>query len=419
VSKIKLEVLNKIKQKLEDDLQEFITFPSVEDLSVPPLGKGVADALEYIARKAEEDGFKVDRCDGYVTEITYGEGKETIAMVTHADVVPVGDLTKWNKPPFSKYKDQDYIYGRGSQDDKGPTIVSYYVLKYLKEIGYRPNRKIMLIVGGNEETGSRCLHHYFDVMHKPQPTYAFSPDAAFPLIHGEKGICNFLVSGEAPTSLVLKGGEAPNIVIDKVVGTLEGREIIEIGKAAHGSTPEEGINAVYKLFSKLEGKFYEEFIKAFDIDGSGFNINISGKELGKLTVNLGLIDIKEGKYNAIINIRYPETITASEIQERILSNKIVSNVKLLGDSHYLLVDKNSKFVKTLLKAYRDHTGDNSPSFTIGGGTYARHMTNAVAFGMNFKGDEELAHQANERILRKNLDKALKIYIDAILELDLL
>ena len=67
-----------------------------------------------------------------------------------------------------------------------------------------------------------------------------------------------------------------------------------------------------------------------------------------------------------------------------------------------------------MRAYEEVTGDheNKP-FTIGGGTYARTMKNAVAFGPVFPGREEVAHQANEYILLEDLFTAKEIYRQTI------
>ena len=68
-----------------------------------------------------------------------------------------------------------------------------------------------------------------------------------------------------------------------------------------------------------------------------------------------------------------------------------------------------------MAAYVNNTGDNvSKPLTIGGGTYARETINSVAFGMGFPGQDELAHQANERISVKNLELGLAIYLEALM-----
>ncbi len=71
-----------------------------------------------------------------------------------------------------------------------------------------------------------------------------------------------------------------------------------------------------------------------------------------------------------------------------------------------------------MEVYREETGDkDSKPITIGGGgTYARAMDNAVAFGPMFPGQEDVVHQKNEYISIEHLMKITKIYARALYEL---
>ena len=83
----------------------------------------------------------------------------------------------------------------------------------------------------------------------------------------------------------------------------------------------------------------------------------------------------------------------------------------------LYVPKNNFLVEKLMLVYREQTGDlESEPITIGGGTYARAMDNAVAFGPNFPGQVEVAHQKDEYISIEHLMKIAKIYAHALYEL---
>ena len=162
------EQLTMRKSEMIAQLQKWIQCGSVFDPSTvsqeAPFGLGVAKALDYIAQLARKDGFQVDTCDGYATEITFGEGDEIVMVLGHADVVPVGK--GWRYDPFSATIEEDKIYGRGSSDDKGPTFAAYYAMKLIKESNRPLRRKIRMVVGGNEESGSRCMDYYFDKLKK-------------------------------------------------------------------------------------------------------------------------------------------------------------------------------------------------------------------------------------------------------------
>ena len=159
-------------------LQGFVKINSIYDensvTKEHPFGLGVQNALDYVAKLAEKEGFNVDRCDNYCTEISYGEGK-LISIFAHADVVPVsGKLTH---EPFGAEIENDIMYGRGTSDDKGPGIAAFYALKALKDNNLIKGYKVSLVFGGDEERGGSCLDHYFHIMKKPDPKYGFTPDA--------------------------------------------------------------------------------------------------------------------------------------------------------------------------------------------------------------------------------------------------
>ena len=142
-------------------LQEFVAKNSVYDEKSitpdAPYGKGVKSALDYIAKLGNDFGFKVDKCDGHATELTYGEGNgPLIGIYAHSDVVPA--TGKWTYPPFSAKivgeGKEAKMYGRGTSDDKGPLIAALYACKLLKDNGLVDNYRIRLVAGGDEERGS-------------------------------------------------------------------------------------------------------------------------------------------------------------------------------------------------------------------------------------------------------------------------
>jgi acetylornithine deacetylase/succinyl-diaminopimelate desuccinylase-like protein len=91
--------------------------------------------------------------------------------------------------------------------------------------------------------------------------------------------------------------------------------------------------------------------------------------------------------------------------------------KELNDVPVHYVSQDSTLVQTLLKAYQSVTGDmSSRPITIGGGTYARMVPNAVAFGAMLPGREDVAHRVDEYMVIEDLYTAIEIYIQALLDL---
>ncbi len=458
-------LIDSYKEKIINSTQEIVRIKSVEETPVPkmPFGEGPYKALECALELSNKLGFKTKNLEGYAGYAEFGEGEETVGVLVHLDVVPEGE--GWTYPPYGGEIHDEKIFGRGTVDDKGPAIATLYAMKALKESGVPLNRKVRIIFGTNEETGWGCMDYYFK--HEKPPTMAFTPDADFPVIHGEKGIIVFdlvqpLNSNECCgiKLLDLKGGNAPNMVPDHAEAILETNDskgllnkvedfmkekglpisletidntikIIAKGISAHGSTPEKGENAVSYLMEVLgyifEGKcdlcdffnIYNERI-GFKHYGEGMGCGFEDDVSGKLNFNPGIIKLEEDKIVLTINVRYPIKSSSKEVYDGIRKNLEQTKVELVegkGDTKPLYVSKDNFLVQKLMEVYRKQTGDvNSEPITIGGGTYARAMENAVAFGPMFPGQPDVVHQKDEYISIEHLMKITKIFAQALYEL---
>lgn len=433
-------ILKSYHEEMIDELRKFVAIPSVYDektvTKAKPFGENVDKALAYVAELGKKNGFSVDRCDGYATELTIGEGNRTIGIFAHADVVPISG--NWDDDPFSgKVKDGN-IYGRGTSDDKGPFISAFYAVKALHEAGMLKDTKIKIVVGGDEERGSSCLDYYFLTLKKEGPDFGFTPDSDFPLIYGEKGITDFFseINVEIPHVKSIKGGVATNAVCDKVEVELDdvtevqkycekynisheisGKTLIFLGKSAHGSTPELGDNAALKamlVLGKVYGveKLLEIASNLSDPNGRFFGGFAESKLLGKTTYCVGLISYEKGLLKFSVNFRYPETVKREEFKNKF--DAFFGTKSEMGEeSHHLLYDPKTTLVKTLLKAYRLETFDFRKPLTTGGGTYAKHAKNTIAFGALFPGRESTMHEPNELMPIKDIFKSADIYARAI------
>lgn len=459
------KALNNLEPEIVKSIQESVRIRSVEEtpLEGMPFGKGPYDALKFILDLGESMGFETKNLDGYAGHIDFGQGSETVGVLAHVDVVPEGD--GWSYPPYGGEIHDGKIYGRGTMDNKGPAVIALYAMKALKDSGLKLEKKIRLILGANEETRWECMKHYFE--NEKAPEMAFTPDADFPVIHGEKGITGFELrfpyggtQGCDITLKAIKGGNAVNMVPDKAMADLivtdkdlfkgqheryvkekklpvsleeteEGFKIIALGKSAHGSTPAKGENAISYLMDFLgyvySGQcpvcrfidFYNDKI-AFRHHGEEIGCALEDDVSGKLDFNPGLISY-DGKEIAVsVNIRYPIKSSAKEVFDGVRDQLRDTPIKLVespGDSKPLYVEKDHRLVSTLMDVYRKHTGDTeSEPVTIGGGTYARSMENAVAFGPMFPGQEDVAHQKDEYISIESIRKLMEIYTDALYEL---
>lgn len=180
-----------LKDELVKSTQEIIKIKSTEGEPKPgmPYGEGPGKALEKALMIADSLGFKTKNVDGYVGYAEYGEGDEMVGVLGHLDVVPEGD--GWDYPPYGAEIHDGKIYGRGATDDKGPIMASLYALKAIKDSGLKLSKRVRILFGTNEETGSKEIEYY--LKHDEAPTIGFTPDANYPVIYAEKGITMFEV----------------------------------------------------------------------------------------------------------------------------------------------------------------------------------------------------------------------------------
>ncbi|MEG1805159.1 MAG: Sapep family Mn(2+)-dependent dipeptidase [Clostridia bacterium] len=427
-------------------LKELISYNTTRGKSAPnaPFGANNRAALSSALETAERLGFVTKDIEGYAGHIEWtGSGDELVGILGHLDVVPAGE--GWDVPPYELTEKDGYLYGRGILDDKGPVVACLYAMKRLKDEGFVPKKTIRLIMGCNEENGSTCIHRYFQT--EQMPDVAFSPDGDFPLIHCEKGIVwvGASFNTKLKTFQNFHCGEKTNMVPSKAVceytGNLPTEFFIEKGlnavlndetkvmtltargKSAHGSTPNKGINAIAKLLKVVsateQNEYFDYLVKAFgsDLDGSGAEIKSEDVKSGKLTLNLGTLESDGDNFAVSVDVRYPISITEKSIFDT-LNENAPKGMKLesLNSQEGLFVDPDSDLVQTLLKIYHDVTGSQSPSISIGGGTYARELKCGVAFGPIFEGEESTIHMPNERASVENFKKMFEIYYRAIKEM---
>lgn len=431
------------------NLKKFIAINSVYDENTVdetnPFGKGVTKALEFIADLAKKDGFEVTNYDNKVVEIICGQGDKNLTIMAHADVVPTGE--GWKYDPFTMTEEKGILYGRGVADDKGPLLSCYYALKAMRDNHLLGDYQVRFLVGGNEERGSACMEHYFQVLKKPQPTYGFTPDSDFPLIFAEKAIIHFTVSKKLELNGIdlIKAGVASNAVIDRCLIKMNENQfflkylkdnkidfeyeindnkmnITFIGMAAHGSTPQLGINAGMIALKALANFFDIEDLKHIvncysDLNGRGVNAYSYSKEMKENSLNVGIINYENDYFSMMVDFRHVNGVRNEDLINNIIEASKPFEINIVSKSNLLFYPLDSVLVKTLLEAYQEETDDfDSEPLAIGGGTYAKEANNVVAFGLQFPGKDAKMHSPGENVSIDDLNKAMAIYARAIVEL---
>ncbi|MFJ5624328.1 dipeptidase PepV [Peribacillus loiseleuriae] len=455
------------KLDLLQDTQNLLKIKSVLDeengTKEAPFGAGVKEALNYMLGLGEKAGFTVKNVDNIAGHLEMGEGEEVVGILCHVDVVPEGD--GWSSDPFGAEIRDGKIFARGALDDKGPTMAAFYAMKIVTELGLPLSKRVRMIIGTDEESKWRCVDRYFEV--EEMPSLGFAPDADFPIINAEKGIWDFTIIQEPAnmnqkTAIVnvksFTSGRRTNMVPDfatAIVETANQEEVARLfnlyvkkhsltgnatsmgnellfevkGVSAHAMEPNNGVNAGLHLadfLSSLEldehANAYFSFIKEYlfgDTRASKLGIAYSDEMTGELTLNAGRFNYsKESESSIGFSMRYPVTYrweehtTKLEVHLKSLGWRLVTNSH--STPHH--VDSESFLIKALQKVYEEETGERAELLSIGGGTYARSLTEGVAFGPLFPGSEDPAHQKDEYMVIEDLVKAAAIYAAAIYEL---
>ena len=373
-------------------------------------------------------GFRTKNCENQLGWAEIGEGDEMVGILCHLDVVPAGE--GWDYEPYAMTLVGDRAYGRGVTDDKGPAMCCVYAMKDLLDSGVSLKRRIRIIFGLSEETGDwEDMAWYRE--HEELPVFGITPDADFPAIYGEKGILSMDLAMPLVKSGLLSaaGGTAVNVVPPRCSVTYADASgnpvtIRTEGKPAHGSTPEDGKNAISAAMEQLAAvsglnssfvEFYQKYI-GWDYNGVKMGCGLEDDKSGKLTLNAGVLAVKGEDLVLSLNIRNPVTFTKEDVLTPIsaAAAEYGMTVTLTEENHPIYMDKNGPVITALLQVYREGTGDqeNQPT-VIGGGTYARAMDNIVAFGPMLPGRELTEHMNNEYALVEDLYLCREIYRKAL------
>lgn len=448
-------------------LTDYVAIPSVARPGEDglPFGKACADMLAFMQRIMEQYGLQTDNVDDYVMigtlpgSMAGSKQCKTIGIACHGDVVPPEG--EWVKDPYKLWKNGDWLTGRGSTDNKGATIAVLFALRYIQDQGIKLKNNVNLYVGSAEEIGMDDMDYL--VRHRPIPAFTLVPDAGFPVCYGEKGSIKFEAEASVgDTNLISytagdRGASVAALATAEITGvTPEQRNVLEniqgisvseqtdgkllvtsVGKARHTAFPDEGIDAIGQLARALDhadvitgpAKKLVAFIGAITVDfhGEGLGVPLEDAESGKITDVLTVIRLQDGKLKIRFNVRYPVTANAMELESHIRGKISEQGFTFtsFASSPASITELTPLVYELCDIANRIHGMDDKP-YTMGGGTYARKLQPAVAYGMGtpsinidppFPTGQGRAHQPNESVYIPRMKKGIKIYVEALQAID--
>ena len=230
-----------------DDMVRFLR----EMISHPSESCEEKEVAECIRNEMEKLGFDDVGFDGLGNVIGWlGEGDKIIAIDSHIDTVGIGNRDNWEADPYEGYETDTIIYGRGGSDQEGGMASAVYGAKIMKDLNLIPEGYRLMIVGSvqEEDCDGMCWQY----------------------IVNKSGIRpEFVISTEPTDGGIYRGHR----------GRMEIRVDVK-GVSCHGSAPERGENAIYKMADIIED------VRALNNNGCGDQ-----------TMFPGLVKMLDPKYN--------------------------------------------------------------------------------------------------------------------------
>ncbi len=309
-----------------------------------------------------------------------GKGSPRLCIACHSDVVPAGE--NWKTPPFKGVVKNKKMYGRGTEDDKGPLAATLFVLTVLKKFEKEMNGSLIVMFAADEEAGSKLGADYLLKEKKFKADYAIIPDIGSKMEEitiGEKGIMHVLVES--------------------------------IGKQAHGSTPQKGVNAIWNMNAFLNElkKWKMKFKKV--------------KYFSKPTLNIGLIhggssfNTVPAKCTTEIDIRYLPGQKAAMLLKEIKAiarktekknKKAKFKIKLIEKQEPFILSQTHPLIKSIKKNTRKVLKKTPRITTSSGTTIAKKFVKRKIYAIGFCPGNNQMHKSNEFIELKQLEQFAKI-----------
>ena len=207
---------NKIFQictTLQSELKQFL----IDLIGIPSLSGTEGKIIQRIKGEMEKLGYEqvwIDPMGNLIGRL--GNGNQIIAIDGHCDTVGIGNRQTWSTDPFKPTESRGTIYGRGAVDQKGGLAAAVYTGKVIRQIGIPKNLTLLVVASVLEEDYEGLCWQY---------------------IIQENNIRPDTVILTEPSDLEIKIGQR---------GRMEMKIRIE-GSSCHGSRPDRGVNAIYKM----------------------------------------------------------------------------------------------------------------------------------------------------------------------------
>lgn len=384
----------KVLQKAEEykgDISRFLR----DMISIPSESCDESRVVARINDEMQKVGFdkiEIDKMGNIIG--TIGHGSHIIAMDAHIDTVGIGDKDLWQYDPYEGYEDMDVIIGRGGSDQEGGMAAMVYAAKIIKDLDMQGDYTLLVTGTVQEEDCDGLCWQYMINEDKIQP--------------------EFVVITE-PTSCNIYRGHRGRMEI----------KVVTHGLSCHGSAPERGENAIYKMAPILNDlKDLNEILMCDNFLGKG---TLTVSEIFFTSPSRCAV---ADSYTISIDRRLTNGETYAYALEQIRNLPSVKNMKaevsmydyekpsykgvVYPTAAYFptwVIEEDHRVCKTLIDSYKglfneEPLVDKWTFSTNGVSIMGRYDIPCIGFG---PGHEEEAHSPNERTLKSELVKAAAMY----------
>ena len=411
IGKVSLRI-EELRDEMVETLMELIKIPAIS----PDYGyEGEYDKAQKLLEKIRDWPF--DRVEVYnapderakngvrpnILAYYYGEkGEESerLWILTHMDVVPPGDLSKWTvTEPFKPLVKDGKVYGRGSEDNGQSLVASLYAVKAMMDLGIRPKRTVVLAFVSDEETGSK---YGLEWLMREHPELFRKDDLV----------------------LVPDGGNEEGTFIEVAEKSILWFRVKVHGKQVHASMPDKGLNAhrvaldyAYHL-DRLLHERYSERDELFEPPESTFEPTMVENPADSPNIAPGeheiVFDCRVLPRYSLDNILSDARELAKKVEER-YRREVEGQVLPRIDIEVIQrldapapTDPNSEIVVLLKEALRRLRGKEAKVGGIGGGTFAAYFRKLGIPAVVWATLDETAHQPNEYAKIENMVEDAKV-----------
>lgn len=364
-------------------------------IAIPGESCGEKDVINRIAEEMEMLGFDKVEIDGMGNILGYmGTGETLIGYDAHIDTVGLGELSNWDFDPYKGYETEEEIGGRGASDQLGGIVSATYGAKIMKDLGLLSDKYTVLVTGTvqEEDCDGLCWQ------------YIYNEDKVKP---------EFVVITEPTNGNIYRGQR----------GRMEIRVEVK-GISCHGSAPERGDNAIYKMADILQeirvlndNLHYDEFLGKGTVTVSEIFFNSPSRcavaDMCAISLDRRLTDGEtyQSALEEVSNLPFVKKYKA-EVSMYKYERPSYTELVYPTDSYFptWVIPEDAPATKAMVEAYKGMYGepkvDKWTFSTNGVSIMGRFGIPCIGFG---PGKEEEAHAPNEKTWKADLVRCAAVY----------